>query len=190
MSSVVRIPRIIAHHASDVNELGNERVLSVGPQGCIGNSQTPMLRRRIWINVLLTVAALALGYAFVHFFLAQLGRDERPGLAAVVAAPPPGFEIVDLGSMAPARAARELSSLLAARPRRVGIRFSTPRATLYWLADPASDSLEERSAGATGTRLATIWNGQLRRRLDWAAAHDGDLSPPDLAPPERTNLYH
>jgi hypothetical protein len=149
-----------------------------------------MLRRRTWKNVLLAAAGLGLVYAFVHFFVAELGRDERPGLAAVVAAPPPGYEIVELGSIAPARAARELASLLSARLRKVGIRFTTPRATVYWLADPAADSLEERSAGATGTRLATIWSGQLRRRLDWAAAHDGDLSPPDLAPPERTNLYH
>ena len=149
-----------------------------------------MLSRRTWKNLLLAAAGLGLVFAFIHLFVAELGRGERHGLAAVVAAPPPGFEIVDLGSIAPARAARELASLLSARPRKVGIRFTTPRATLYWLADPAADSLEERSAGATGTRLATVWTGQIHRRLDWAAAHDGDLSPPDLAPPERTNLYH
>lgn len=149
-----------------------------------------MLLRRTWTNLLLAAAGLGLVVAFVHFFVAELGREARPGLAAVVAAPPPGFEIVELGGMAPARAARELASLIAARPRKVGVRFTTPRATLYWLADPAADSLEERSAGATGTRLATIWSGQIRRRLEWAAAHDGDLSPPDLALPERTNLYH
>jgi hypothetical protein len=149
-----------------------------------------MLSRRTWKNVLLTAAGLGLVFAFVHFFVAELGRDEGPGLAAVVAAPPPGFEIVELGSVSPEQAARELASLLSARLRKVGIRFTTPRATVYWLADPAADSLEERSAGATGTRLATIWTGQLRRRLDWAAAHDGDPSAPGLAPPERTNLYH
>jgi hypothetical protein len=149
-----------------------------------------MLRRRIWKNLLLAAAGLGLVVAFVHYFVAELGRDESPDLAAVVAAPPPGFEIVELGGMAPARAARELASLLAARPRKIGVRFTTPRATLYWLADPAADSLEERSAGAAGTRLATLWTGQIRRRLDWAAAHDGDLSPPGLSPPERTNLYH
>ena len=142
------------------------------------------------MNMLLAAAGLGLVFAFVHFFVGELGRDERPGLAAVVAAPPSGFEIVELGSVTPARAARELESLLSTRPRKVGIHFTTPRATVYWLANPAADSLEERSAGATGTRLATLWTGQLRRRLDWAAAHDGDPSPPGLAPPERTNLYH
>jgi hypothetical protein len=148
------------------------------------------MRRRLSQNLFLAVAALLLGTAFVRFFLGQLGPGRTSELAAVVAAPPPGFEIVELGSASPARAAEDLASRLAARPRRVGIRFTTPRATLYWLADPAADTLEERAAGAAGTRLATLWTGQIRRRLDWAATHDGDLSAPGLAPPERRNLYH
>jgi hypothetical protein len=149
-----------------------------------------MLHSRLVKNLLLAGAALVLGYAFVRFFLAQVGAGRTTDLAGVVAAPPSGFEIDELGEVAPARAARELASLLAARGGRIGIRFSVPRATLYWLADPARDTLEERAAGAAGTRLATVWTGQIRRRLDWAAAHDGDLAPPELAPPERRNLYH
>jgi hypothetical protein len=149
-----------------------------------------MRRPRLIQNLLLAAGALLLGTAFVRFFLAQIGPGRTSELAAVVAAPPPGFEIFDLGSVSPARAAGELASRLAARPGKIGIRFSTPRATLYWLADPARDTLEERSAGAAGTRLATLWSGQIRHRLDWAAAHDGDLSAPGLAPPERQNLYH
>jgi hypothetical protein len=137
-----------------------------------------------------TALCLLLGYGFVRFFVAQLGQGQGSELAAVAAAPPPGFAIFDRGRIAPAQAARELSSLLSARPGRLGIRFSTPGASRYWLADSAAGTLEERSAGAAGTRLATIWTGQIRRRLDWAASHDGDLSPPDLPPPERKNLYH
>jgi hypothetical protein len=139
----------------------------------------------LWI-----VVCLLLAYGFVRFFLAQLGQGHSSEPAAVVMAPPPGFEIFDRGQMARARAARELASLLSARPGKLGIRFSTPGVTLYWLADSAADTLEERTAGAAGTRLATTWSGQIRRRLDWAATHDGDLSPPDLPAPERRNLYH
>jgi hypothetical protein len=149
-----------------------------------------MIRSRLVKNLLLAAAALLLGYAFVRFFLAQVGPGRSSELAAVVAAPPSGYEIVERGEIAPARAAQELASLLAARPGRIGIRFSTPRAALYWLADPAADTLEERAAGAAGTRLATTWTGQIRRRLDWAATHGGDLAAPGLAPPERRNLYH
>ncbi|HLX07652.1 MAG TPA: hypothetical protein VKY89_07290 [Thermoanaerobaculia bacterium] len=137
-----------------------------------------------------TAAGLLLAYGFVRFFLSQLGQGRPAELAAVVAAPPPGFEILDRGNLAPAQAARELATLLASRPARVGIHFSSAGTALYWLADPAADTLEERSAGAAGTRLATVWQGQIRRRLDWAASHGGDLSPPGLAPPERRNLYH
>jgi len=150
-----------------------------------------MLRSRLVKSLLLAAAVLLLGYAFVRFFLSQVGPGRSSELAAVVAAPPSGFEIVELGEMAPARAAHELASLLAARPAgRIVIRFGTPRASLYWLADPAADTLEERAAGAAGTRLATTWTGQVRRRLDWAATHGGDLAVPGLAPPERRNLYH
>jgi hypothetical protein len=149
-----------------------------------------MRRRRLLQNLLLAAAALLLGVAFVRFFLTQLGPGQSSDLAAVVAAPPPGFEIFELGSVSPARAAGALAARLAADPRRIGVRFTTPRAALYWLADPASDTLEERAAGAAGTRVATLWSGQIRRRLDWAATHDGDLSAPGLAPPERRNLYH
>lgn len=153
-----------------------------------------MLHSRLVKNLLVAGVLLALGYAFVRFFLAQVGAGRSTELAAVVAAPPSGFEIVELGEMTPARAAGELASLLDAREgrggSRIGIRFRVPRSTLYWLADRAGDTLEERAAGAAGTRLATVWTGQIRRRLDWAAAHDGDLAPPDLAPPERRNLYH
>jgi hypothetical protein len=144
-----------------------------------------LLKTFLWI-----AASLLLAFAFVRFFLSQLGPGQAPELAAVVAAPPPGFEIFDRDKVAPAQAARELASLLSARPGKLGIRFSTPSAVLYWLADPVADTLEERTAGAAGTRLATIWTGQIRRRLDWAATHDGDLSPPGLPPPERKNLYH
>lgn len=150
----------------------------------------PMLRSRLVKNLLLAAAALLLGYVFVRFLLSQVGPGGSSELAAVVAAPPSGYEIVEMGEMAPERAARELTTLLAGRRGRIGIRFSTPRANLYWLADPAADTLEERAAGAAGTRLATTWTGRIRRRLDWAATHGGDLAPPDLAPPERRNLYH
>src|ERR1700732_1697746 len=92
----------------------------------------PMLRSRLVKNLLLAAAALLLGYAFVRFFLAQVGPGRSSELAAVGAAPPARYEIVERGEMAPARAAHELASLLAARPGRIGIRFSTPRASLYW----------------------------------------------------------
>jgi hypothetical protein len=60
---------------------------------------------------------------------------------------------------------------------------------LYWLADPTGDRIEERRAGAAGTRTATVWSGALDARLAWARAH-GDFAAPGLPAPERKNLYH
>jgi hypothetical protein len=57
------------------------------------------------------------------------------------------------------------------------------------LADLRGDVLEERSAGASGTRLQTLWTGNVRERLRWARDH-GDFDAPGLPPPERKNLYH
>jgi hypothetical protein len=62
-------------------------------------------------------------------------------------------------------------------------------AEVYWLADPGSDVLEERSAGASGTRLQTVWQGGLRARLNWARTH-GSFDAPGLPTGERKNLYH
>jgi hypothetical protein len=112
----------------------------------------------------------------------------------VIEAPPQGYELVERGTLPPAAVAAELETLLDARPgtasnRRVGVRFEHAGASVYWLADPGADQLEERAAGASGTRIQTVWRGHLRDRLRWARTH-GDPAAPGLPPGERHNLYH
>jgi hypothetical protein len=130
-------------------------------------------------------------YGFGRFFLSQLGASRPPEPAGVIQTAPPGFEVVDRGELSPAAAAEALQALVASRPpqSKVGIKFRHAGAEVYWLADPAAETLEERTAGASGTRVQTIWRGSLAQRLDWARAH-GDPSAPGLPPPERRNLYH
>ena len=140
------------------------------------------------LYTLLSLGALA---AFAWFFVSQLesGRTDD-GLAAVIQAPPPGYEIVERGELSPAAAAAELEILvLRAGSGEVGVRFKQRGTDVYWLADVEEDLLEERTAGSSGTRLQTLWRGGLRERLRWARAH-GDLSVPGLPAPERKNLYH
>jgi len=72
----------------------------------------------------------------------------------------------------------------------VAVRFDRAGGSVYWLADNRSDRLEERAAGASGTRIQTVWPGHLRERLTWAQAHGGDPAAPGLPPAERHNLYH
>jgi hypothetical protein len=138
--------------------------------------------------VLLGVLAL---WGFSRFFVSQLGRPRAAEPAGVIAAPPPGFHIVERGELAPAEAAEALQVLVLARPAgsKEGIRFRHGGADLYWLADTAADTLEERSAGAAGTRVQTVWPGHLAERLQWAHTH-GDPAAPGLPAPERRNLYH
>jgi hypothetical protein len=57
------------------------------------------------------------------------------------------------------------------------------------LVDPVDDRIEERRAGASGTRTATVWRGRIGARLAWARTQ-GDFAAPGLPPPERSNLYH
>ena len=91
----------------------------------------------------------------------------------------------------PAEAALQLAALLDAQPRRVALRFlRAGGGAVYWLADPAADLLEERAAGASGTRVQTVWPGHLHDRLRWAQAHGGDPAAPGLPLAERHNLYH
>lgn len=141
------------------------------------------------VYVLLGLAAL---FAFGKFFLSQLGGGggRSDDLAGVVLAPPPGYAIAERGELSPVAAAAELAALVE-RPGagKTGVRFLRRGATVYWLADVGGDLIEERAAGASGTRTQTVWRGSLRERLAWAQTH-GDLAAPGLAPPERANLYH
>jgi len=125
---------------------------------------------------------------FARFLLSQLGAPRASGPAAVIDTVPSGFAVEDLGAATEAQAARALAARVAA-VGRAGVRFTTADASVVWLADPATDEIEERRAGAAGTRLRTLWHGGVAARLTWASAH-GTLEAPGLAPGERSNQYH
>lgn len=143
-------------------------------------------------GVLYTAVVVGALIAFGWFFVSQLssgpGRSDEP--AGVLLSAPPGYSVVTRGELSPSLAASELEAQ-ALRPGagKVGLRFKRQGAEVYWLADPAGDLLEEPSAGASGTRLQTVWRGGLRERLRWARTH-GNFDAPGLPPAERKNLYH
>jgi hypothetical protein len=139
------------------------------------------------------ICLLAL-WGFGRFFVSQLGGSRAAGPAGVIVTAPPGFDVVETtgrGELTPAAAADALLGLVRARPAgsKVGVHFRHAGADLYWLADTAAGSLEERAAGASGTRTQTVWSGHLVERLQWARAA-GDPAAPGLPAPERRNLYH
>jgi hypothetical protein len=140
------------------------------------------------VYAVLLLGALA---AFGWFFVAQLGSSGRTGEpAGVLLAAPPDYDVVERGELSPTAAAAELEAqVLRAGAAEVGIHFKRQGAEVYWLADPGADVLEERSAGASGTRLQTVWQGGLRARLSWARTH-GNFDAPGLPAGERKNLYH
>jgi len=146
-----------------------------------------------WLKGLLYTAGIAGALAaFGWFFVSQLstgsGRSSEP--AGVLLGPPPGYAVTERGELATPTAAAELEALLQ-RPGtgKVGLHFKRQGAEVYWLADPGEDLLEERSAGASGTRLQILWHGGLRDRLAWARTH-GTFEAPGLPAGERKNLYH
>jgi hypothetical protein len=142
------------------------------------------------LYTLLILGALA---AFGWFFVSQLGgasqgRTGEP--AGVLLSAPPDYAMVERGELSPTAAAAELETqVLRAGNAEVGIHFKRQGAEVYWLADPGADVLEERSAGVSGTRLQTVWQGGLRERLKWAKEH-GNFEAPGLPAGERKNLYH
>ncbi|HEY0511352.1 MAG TPA: hypothetical protein VGH73_05585 [Thermoanaerobaculia bacterium] len=139
------------------------------------------------LYALVVVGALA---AFGWFFMSQLGSGRREEIPGVVLAAPPEYAVVERGEMSPAAAAAELEAqILRPDGDKVGVRFERHGAAVYWLADVKGDVLEERSAGASGTRLQTVWHGGLPQRLRWARDH-GTFDAPGLPPSERKNLYH
>ena len=142
-------------------------------------------------GALYTVVILGALAGFGWFFLSQLssGGGRSGELAGVLLAPPPGFAITERGELSPSAAAAELETQTLRGAGKVGLHFKRQGAEVYWLADPASDLLEERAAGPGGTRLQTVWQGGLRQRLAWARTH-GTFAAPGLPEGERKNLYH
>jgi hypothetical protein len=142
---------------------------------------------------------LAALFGFGSLFRAALEGDDMRSTqpAAVIFAAPPGFVVVDGGELPRAQAARELAELVARRPEepRLGLRFTSAGAQLYWLVDRREGpgaALTELAAGSGGTRIETRWRGsrdELDRRLAWASQH-GDLDAPELPRGESRNLYH
>jgi hypothetical protein len=143
---------------------------------------------KILKGVLYAVLILGALAVFGWYFVSQLGSRPAGGLAGVMLAPPPGYSIAERGELSPAEAAAELEARVQ-RGGKVGLHFQRGGSEVYWLADVSGDVLEERSAGPGGTRLQTVWKGNLRERLKWAQVH-GDFTMPGLPPPERKNLYH
>jgi hypothetical protein len=143
---------------------------------------------RVALYLLLGLGAL---YVLQRSLQSHLGPGRPSELAGVILAPPPGYRIIERGELSSAAAAAELETeVLRGDSGKVGIHFERQGASVYWLADLGADLLEERSAGAGGTRLATLWQGRLADRLAWARTHGGDPSAPGLPAPEQKNLYH
>ena len=145
-------------------------------------------------TVLYAVVILGAIAGFGWFFVSQLNSGGSgggtDGLAGVILSPPAGYAIVERGELSPAAAAAELQGqVLQPGAGKVGVRFQRQGTVIYWLADVPGDQLEERAAGASGTRLQTVWQGGLRERLSWARDH-GDFSAPGLPAGEKRNLYH
>lgn len=140
--------------------------------------------------LLFILVCLAVPVIFGRLFLAELGSGRQDELAAVVMTAPPGYTVMEHGEI-PATAAAAALEREVLRPGagKVGVRFERQGAVVYWLADVSGDVLEERTAGASGTRVQKQWRGDLRARLAWARSH-GDFSAPGLPPPESKNLYH
>jgi len=139
-------------------------------------------------GILLALLAL---YGFGRFFVSQLGVRRASEPAGVIAAAPADYALEDRGELAPegAAAAWALEATFVPDVGMVATSFRHAGAELYWLADTGADILEERAAGASGTRVQTIWLGHILERLQWARTH-GDPSAPGLPEPERKNLYH
>lgn len=142
-------------------------------------------------GILYAVVLLGAVAAFGWFFVSQLNSSQRTSEpAGVLLSAPPNYDVVERGELSFKEAAAELEAeVLRSGSGEVALHFKRQGAEIYWLADPGADVLEERSAGASGTRLQTIWRGGLRERLTWAKEH-GNFEAPGLPPGETKNLYH
>ena len=140
--------------------------------------------KRILVPGVVVVAVGGIFWLMIHNLQSKpVGRD---GPAAIILRAPDGYAVQDLGTASLASAAR----VLLQRPgMQAGTRFIEEGDTVILLADTGNDRVVEMRASRTGTIVERHWQGDILRRLNWAAEH-GDLSPPGLSPPTGKNLYH
>lgn len=139
----------------------------------------------------LALASLLVLLAVGLFFRESVGGGGREEAAGVVLAPPPDAVVEASGALDAPSAARALERLAARNPGapRVALAFARGEARVVLLLDREAGQIEERRGAPSGTRVATVWKGNLEARL--AAARDrGTFDVPGLAPPEEKNLYH
>jgi len=138
--------------------------------------------------------ALVLVYVFAGFFEQELGRGRPAEPAGVRFAAPAGYAVDEAGELDRPAAARRLVATIRQRPEasRLALHFFEGGSELYWLVDRtevAVPRLTELEAGANGTRVETVYSGDVERRLAWAGAH-GALDAPGTPAGVRRNLYH
>ncbi|MFY9821437.1 MAG: hypothetical protein WAM82_08645 [Thermoanaerobaculia bacterium] len=149
-----------------------------------------MKKETLLYALVLVAAVVGFGWFFVSQLTSGGSGGRQDDLAGVLLSAPPGYAITERGELSPKEAAAELASLaLQPGAGKVGLKFQRQGAAVYWLADVPANQLEERAAGASGTRMQTVWPGGLRDRLAWARGH-GDFEAPGLAGGEKRNLYH
>ena len=112
-----------------------------------------------------------------------VGRDEP---AAVILRAPDGYSVQELGESTLASTAAVLAQ---ADGLQAGARFTELGDTVILLADRSADRVIEMRASRTGTIVERQWQGEVDRRLAWAADH-GKLDAPGLPPSTGKNLYH
>ena len=139
---------------------------------------------------ILSALLLAGGLAWV--FVSAVGGPGRTEAAGVLLSAPPEFAVTSPGTLDAASAAGALASLAARQPatRKLGVEYTSPDGSrVILLLDRDADLIDQRAAGATGTRTQTVWRGKSLDRLERART-TGDLEVPGHPPGEKKNLYH
>ncbi len=136
------------------------------------------------------ISAAVVAGLVVIFGLMILNLESEPAgradLAAIVLGAPDRYFVQDLGSASFASAAAVLNRDPGGR---TATRFIEHGDAIILFADRSHDRIVEMRASRTGTVVERHWQGEIDRRLVWAAEH-GDLNTPGLGPPTGKNLYH
>lgn len=148
------------------------------------------MTRRLAV-VLSAAAGIFLIWGVGRAFVKSEGGTAPEGPAGVVLAPPPDALVEDAGTLSASEAAIRLADLASRNPARprVALTLSRDGLRVVLVLDREAGTIEERRAGRSGTRVASVWKGSLEARLA-AARESGTFEGPGLAPPEEKNLYH
>jgi hypothetical protein len=132
----------------------------------------------------------------VYLLLGNLGNHKPPSeLSAIIYSPPENYYKLDVSISDQDNTIREVSAAILkylrsnSEQRKITVQFADNGNRSFLLVNMENGTIEERVLRDTGTKVRTVWPGNVIERLKLAST-SGSFHSKQFAPPQQSNLYH